>query len=125
MKIRIWGWLLVATIGIFFLWRIMMFAGIENLSPESFLKMRKKHPGPLIDVREPHEFQSGHLSDAINIPLSQVNQITKKWDKDEPLYLYCRSGSRSAIAARQLKKAGYKVYNLHGGIQAWPYPLSS
>lgn len=123
--ISTWGWWILVLATVFVGW-VVMFWGVVNLKPEEFQAMRKKYPGPLIDVREPHEFWSGHLPEANNIPLGQVNQITKKWNKDEPLYLYCRSGSRSAIAARLLKKAGYKrVYNLHGGIQAWPYPLSS
>lgn len=123
--ISTWGWLAV-IIGIFVLWRMIMFVGIENLPSEAFQEKRKQHPGPLIDVREPHEFRSAHIPAAKNIPLGQIQKVGTRWDKDQPIYVYCRSGSRSAMAARQLRKLGFqRVYNLRGGIRSWPYSLKS
>jgi rhodanese-related sulfurtransferase len=58
----------------------------------------------------------------VNIPVSQLKSQIEKlpFDKDQPVVVYCQSGSRSARAAAQLAKAGYEqVCNLAGGIMAW------
>lgn len=76
----------------------------------------------LIDVRTPEEFASGAIKGAVNIDFSQAEFLEKMagYNKDEPVYLYCRSGRRSANAALQLKKLGFvKIYDLKGGILAW------
>lgn len=73
----------------------------------------------LIDVRTAAEFREGSLSGAVNIPLDTVDSSFAQMipEKDSRLYLYCRSGRRSAMAAGKLKKLGYTcVYDL-GGMQ--------
>jgi rhodanese-related sulfurtransferase len=70
---------------------------------------------PVIDVRSPGEFQSGHLPQAVNIPLDRVESALPKQfpDKDAVLLLHCASGTRSGIAVRKLKALGYtRVHNL-------------
>jgi len=77
----------------------------------------------IIDVRTLSEYNSGHVIDAINIPLDVVgNTVAEQFpNKDEKLYLYCRSGNRSAQAAKILVEKGYtNVYDF-GGIINWPY----
>jgi len=79
----------------------------------------------LIDVREPAEFEGGHIPGAVNIPrgvlemeLEQMAPLTELATKS--IYLYCRSGGRSALAALSLQGMGLtKVYSVAGGIQAW------
>lgn len=69
----------------------------------------------VIDVRSPEEFRGGHVSGAINIPLGdlQTKVLQQVPDKHQALLLYCLSGGRSAISARQLKIIGYEmVFNL-------------
>ena len=76
----------------------------------------------LIDVRTAQEFTSGAIKGAVNIDYSNSNFLKniQAFDKDEPIYLYCRSGRRSASAAKQLKEAGFtKIFDLQGGILAW------
>ncbi|SHN12194.1 rhodanese-like domain-containing protein [Gracilibacillus kekensis] len=74
----------------------------------------------LIDVREPKEFDGGHILGARNIPLSQLKQRLTELRKDQPVYLYCQSGSRSMRAALLLNKQGYKDLNhLQGGYKKW------
>ncbi|UOY89993.1 rhodanese-like domain-containing protein [Bacillus glycinifermentans] len=74
----------------------------------------------LIDVREAHEFRSGHISGAVNIPLSMVHQRLKDIPKDKKLILYCQSGMRSKQFAKVLQKKNYKdIYHLSGGISSW------
>jgi|SRR5690554_1920132 len=75
----------------------------------------------LLDVRTPEEFQEGHLENAININWNDPNfiQQTHHLDKTQPLYIYCKSGRRSAAAAQQLNEEGFEVYDLKGGIDNW------
>jgi rhodanese-related sulfurtransferase len=73
----------------------------------------------LIDVRTPEEFDSGHIQDAINISVETLPDRLTEVPGDLPIVVYCRSGNRSATAARILVSAGYQpVYDL-GGIQTW------
>ncbi len=74
-----------------------------------------KQGAKVIDVRNPDEFQSGHLSMAINLPLDEIAQrITREApDKDTILLLHCLGGFRSGVAQRSLRQMGYtRVFNL-------------
>ena len=67
----------------------------------------------LIDVRDPMEYQMGHLPNAYNIPYDHIIEGTKKYLKDTPMVLYCSSGTRSRMAAHLLNSMGYThVYDL-------------
>lgn len=67
----------------------------------------------IIDVREDYEFSSGHISEAINLPLSTFRDYVEQIrNMDGPKVLYCRSGNRSGQAVSFLQKCGIKeVYN--------------
>lgn len=76
----------------------------------------------LIDVRTVDEFKEGHLKNAQNICVTDgdFEENVAKLDKDQPVYLYCRSGKRSAKAAEILKDLGFKeIYDMDGGILNW------
>jgi rhodanese-related sulfurtransferase len=69
----------------------------------------------LIDVRTPGEFSSGHLPNAINLPLDQIESSlpSRVADKSQVILLHCQSGMRSGLAKRKLNRLGYsKAYNL-------------
>jgi rhodanese-related sulfurtransferase len=72
----------------------------------------------LIDVRTPEEFKAGAVEGAVNIPLDVIDQqITRAVPcKIQQIYVYCRSGRRSAAAADKLKKAGYTAVENLGGF---------
>ncbi|WP_078549484.1 rhodanese-like domain-containing protein [Litchfieldia alkalitelluris] len=73
-----------------------------------------------VDVREPHEFEAGHIKEMKNIPLSTLKTDYKSLSKDAEIVLFCRSGKRSLQAANILKDYGYSnVVSVNGGIQAW------
>lgn len=74
----------------------------------------------LVDVRTPEEFAAGHIPGALNIPVDEVERrIAEFGPRDEPVVLYCRSGNRSAHAARMLEASGYgEVYDL-GAMSKW------
>ncbi|PIF00784.1 MAG: sulfurtransferase [Maribacter sp.] len=76
----------------------------------------------LVDVRTPKEYNAGHLENARNIDWMGDSFISEfeKIGKDETIYLYCRSGKRSANATKYLGSLGYnKVFNLKGGYIAY------
>ncbi|MHC1734459.1 MAG: rhodanese-like domain-containing protein [Erysipelotrichaceae bacterium] len=77
----------------------------------------------LLDVRTPEEFNDERIPGAINLPLDEIGESTLALlkDLDQEIYVYCRSGNRSAQAATKLVGLGYtKVYDF-GGIIDWPY----
>jgi adenylyltransferase/sulfurtransferase len=75
----------------------------------------------LIDVREPYEWNAGHIGSATHIPLAQVPQRLAEIPKDREVVMICRSGGRSAHAQQHLiGQHGYtRVKNLVGGMQRW------
>lgn len=94
-----------------------------NLSALEFAEKIKELPNaPIIDVRTPDEFSSGHLQNAQNIDISggDFEQQIETLDKSKPVFVYCLSGGRSASAASAMRGAGFKeVYELDGGILKW------
>ena len=80
----------------------------------------------LIDVREPFEFEEGHVPGARLVPLSSVPAVLPDLPADEPVYVICEMGARSAHAVAFLAARGIDAYNVSGGTQAWRaagYPL--
>lgn len=76
----------------------------------------------LVDVREPAEFAEGHVLDARNIPLKDLDSRAGELEKakSKTIVAICQSGVRSATATGKLQKAGYtEVYSLDGGLDAW------
>ena len=74
----------------------------------------------LIDVRQPDEFEKGHIPGARNVPSQKLRDFSLEvTDPDTPIYVYCLSGARSARAVRALRGVGFtQVYDL-GGINAY------
>ena len=73
----------------------------------------------IIDVREPYEYEAGHVEGAINIPPAALMAGAKKLDhveKDAELVLYCKTGSRSNVSIQILRQQGFT--NLVNGINA-------
>lgn len=92
----------------------------ELISPAEYLDKFGDDPAHvLIDVRTPEEYASGHISGAISIAVEELSTRLAEVPGDQPIIVYCRSGNRSAAAARILTEAGFSpVYDL-GGIQTW------
>jgi rhodanese-related sulfurtransferase len=74
---------------------------------EELKKLLKQDNVFLVDVREPFEYTSGHIDDAINIPLRTLVQNLDKIPKKQPVVVYCSSGYRSAMAVMSLHLLGY------------------
>lgn len=74
----------------------------------------------IIDVREPQEFEDGHIPGAKLIPLGQLDSRYQEIDPDQQAVIVCRSGGRSSVACDFLARAGYQnIHNLMGGMNAW------
>jgi len=74
----------------------------------------------VVDVREPWEFQRGHVPGAILMPLGQLSGRVNELDPEHPVAVICASGNRSQSAAALLGQKGFKtVYNILGGTGAW------
>jgi rhodanese-related sulfurtransferase len=94
---------------------------ISQASPEE-IQARLKENGRrpfLLDVRQPEEFQEGHISGAKLIPLGQLKQRMSELPQDREIVCICRSGNRSSSATRTLSEAGLQAVNLRGGMLAW------
>ncbi len=97
-------------------------AAIRRLSARELqVKLvRQQDPIALIDVREPHEFTAGHLPNAINIPLGELQHRVGELPAQAQLVFICRSGARSLTAAGIAARAGIiTVAHLEGGLLAW------
>jgi rhodanese-related sulfurtransferase len=74
----------------------------------------------LVDVRTPEEFTAAHLPGAVNIPVQELDRrMGELGPREKPVVLYCRSGSRSARAARMLEAAGYSTVHDLGAMSRW------
>ncbi|HET7433268.1 MAG TPA: molybdopterin-synthase adenylyltransferase MoeB [Thermoanaerobaculia bacterium] len=81
---------------------------------------QKKNDVVMIDVREPYEWQAGHIEGATHIPLGELTKRVAEIPKDQEIVMICRSGARSAHAQHFLLQSGYsRVLNLAGGMQRW------
>ncbi|MGI6687858.1 MAG: rhodanese-like domain-containing protein [Christensenellales bacterium] len=102
-------------------------AEYRRISPQDAKAAINAGKNPIIvDVREPYEFAMGHIPGAINLPLGDLIELFKTQlpDKDALIYLYCRSGNRSAYGAKDLVAMSYtNLYDL-GGIISWPYEIA-
>lgn len=72
-----------------------------------------------VDVREPEEWEAGHVDGALWIPLGELQARAGELPRDRPLVIVCRTGARSGYAADALVAAGYDASNLAGGLFAW------
>lgn len=73
----------------------------------------------IVDVREPVEWEEGHIPGAKHIPLGQLPQRLEELDPKQEWFIVCRSGGRSGLACELLSESGYNVVNMTGGLLAW------
>lgn len=96
---------------------------VKILSPKDYKNAIKNNDTQLIDVRTHNEFRLGHINKAKNVDIFNKKafvQYAKKLNQNKPVFLYCRSGSRSQSAAKLLVELGFKeIYDLKGGFNNW------
>ena len=74
---------------------------------------------PVLDVREPHEWEAGHIDGAVHVPLGELSDRLGEVPTARPLLVTCKAGGRSAKAVEFLTAQGYDAVNLDGGMLAW------
>jgi len=96
---------------------------VKTIDSDTFAQKLKSIENPqLMDVRTPEEYIEEHIPNATNINWNGADFVSKaeKLDKSKPVFVYCKSGGRSAQAASKLSSLGFKeVYNLEGGMMKW------
>ena len=91
----------------------------DDLSPARAAALQREG-AQLVDVREPYEREAGRIpDDTAHIELDRLTDEADSIDRERPVVFYCRSGSRSALAAQAFSAAGYDAHNLDGGLKAW------
>lgn len=104
--------------------------GFKELQPAQATQMINREKAVVLDVREEQEFKQGHIVNAINVPLSELEARLKSLEKfrGRPIITTCQTGDRSARASAILQKQGFSpVFKIAGGLVAWrgaKYPLS-
>lgn len=96
---------------------------IDTLAPQAFIKQAKADTTSIIlDVRTPGEYKEEHLAGAQQLDFLNSEAFDagiKLLDKSHTYYVYCRSGKRSHNACIKMKKQGFKVFDMEGGILNW------
>ena len=96
---------------------------IQEINPETLKQwLTEKKDLVLLDVREPMDFDNGHIEGAVSLPRGllelEIDEMVPNQDKT--IVAYCGGGSRSALAAQTLGTMGYgHVYSLQGGYRQW------
>ena len=94
---------------------------IVVLPPDAY-EAKLKSKSVIIDVRTPEEFSEGHLENAINVNFfdADFKEQISGYKTQKNVFIYCKSGRRSGLAADKMAEFGFKkVINLKGGILAW------
>lgn len=97
--------------------------GIHILAPKDFIEQAKADTTAIIlDVRTTEEYKEEHLAGARLLDFLNTKTFDegiKRLDKSHTYYVYCRSGKRSHNACLKMKKQGFKVFDMEGGILNW------
>lgn len=97
-------------------------SSFETVDCDAFERGMQQDGVQLVDVRTAAEYQEGTLEGAVNIDYLQpdfAEKAAEQLDASRVVYIFCRSGHRSANAAKILAKQGYALVNLDGGYIAW------
>ena len=89
------------------------------MSPQQAAELLRAGDAQLVDVRELYEHDAGRITGSMHIELELLPSEAAVLERERPILFYCRSGSRSALAAEAFAASGYDARNLDGGLEAW------
>ncbi len=93
---------------------------IDTDQAKSYLADKKADDVTILDVRQPNEYEAGHIPGALLIPLPEITDHLQRIDRKKPVVVYCSSGGRSRMAAQLLSGQGFDaIINVAGGFNAW------
>ena len=98
----------------------------QQITQEAAKEMMDTQEVVILDVREQHEYDSGHIPGAVLLPVGTIAEDTAAAEIDEldtVVLVYCRSGNRSKAASQALADLGYTNVYEFGGINTWPYEI--
>jgi rhodanese-related sulfurtransferase len=98
---------------------------IQQYRPSEVQKqLSERNDVVLLDVRTDRERRSRHIKGSLHIPLHELLQRAHELEehRNKEIICYCQSGSRSVSAAMRLRKLGFAVANMKGGITGWSFP---
>lgn len=91
-----------------------------EIDPDQLADWRAREPDlQVIDVREPHEREAGHIAGSRHIAMGELTEQAASVKRERPVVFYCRVGSRSDMAAQAFRTAGYEAYSMRGGLLRW------
>lgn len=96
-----------------------LFSRTPSTNPAALAEKLANRSVYVLDVRQPSEWRQGHIRSSQNLPLLQLKRRLATLPRDKTIVTVCASGHRSSAAARTLRRAGYQVENLQGGMRAW------
>lgn len=97
----------------------------NTITNEDVIDRATNNGGIILDVREDAEYVFGHIQGSKSIPIGELENRIDELDKDKEIYVICRTGTRSDLAAQKLAEKGFtKVYNVLPGIGSWKGNLS-
>jgi rhodanese-related sulfurtransferase len=87
--------------------------------PAADLAAKQAEGAAILDVRQPDEFEAGHVAGAQLIPMAELPEQIDDVPAADTLYVICRTGSRSERASEWLRRQGIDAVNVAGGMVAW------
>ena len=91
-----------------------------EVDPERLVAWLREDAAPqVIDVREPYERDAGHIAGTRHVELTQLAGAAASVQRELPVVFYCRTGSRSLMAAQAFRASGFQAYSLGGGLVRW------
>jgi len=94
----------------------------SQLNPVNAVRLMNNDKSLILDVRESAEYSKGHITNAINVPLSGLQAKLKDFEsyRESPVLAYCNSGNISGKACKILQQCGFtNVHNIAGGVHGW------
>lgn len=93
---------------------------IDTNQARRYLADKQVDDVTILDVRQPMEYQAGHIPGAVLAPLPDLTDNLQRLDRTKPIMVYCAAGGRSRMAAQLLSGQGFKdIINMTGGFNAW------
>jgi len=118
-----WAWVALGILVLNIAYRLWIRRGVANVSVHEIQqRLSIKDKMLLVDVREPREYNAGHIQGAVNIPLGTLEKGCSGFKRHDEILVICQSGNRSLTAYRKLKAMGFEaVRNVDGGMSRWAW----